>query len=391
MKFKRSILFVVIAIGITLLAAGVRLYAAEELDIDYDEPVYLEAAIEYAGYIRSGQYKMLAWSETNYEHPVFYKILYGVVILPEPQLETLNRWDFIMLSPMRESQAVEYGMAGRFLSVFFGVVAVSILAFINPIAGAFLAINSMSVKYTSMFYLEALPMLTSFLAVLCYLGFYRSAQKHPVSRKNMVLLLGLSAIFLGVTAASKYIYCAAGLAIGVHALVSILHKRLSKHEILFLLGWGVLSLVVFFICNPYLWPHPHTRLLNSLTFHLDYPTTQTVISYHYPFWQPLRWLFNPFGYFNPRPETAFIFQVDALIFIFAVFGLYRSYRKEFMFFVWFVVALVVLLLWGTKWPQYILILLVPYSMIAAQGVITCYQGARLIWSKFFSKTTIQAA
>jgi hypothetical protein len=122
MKLSKTMRLVILALCITLLAVGVRLYAAQGLDIDYDEPVYLKAAIEYAGYIRSGDFKMLAWSETNYEHPVLYKILYSLVILPEPQLQRLSKADFMILTPMRDAPAIEYGMAGRYLSIFFGTL-----------------------------------------------------------------------------------------------------------------------------------------------------------------------------------------------------------------------------------------------------------------------------
>ncbi|HSW67794.1 MAG TPA: hypothetical protein VLH16_04370, partial [Bacteroidales bacterium] len=342
---RKCIRFLFLAACVAIIASGVRLYAAEGLDIDYDEPVYLEAAIEYAGYIRSGKWNMLAWSETNYEHPPLFKILYGVVILPEPQLEKLHRWDFIMLSPMRVSNAIEYGMAARYLSVFFGTVTAVVLALVNPIAGLFLAINSLSVKYTSQIYLEALPLLTSFLSVFSYLE-YLKLMNNPSSHKaKKYFYVGLSALLLGITAASKFIYCVAGLAIVAHFLISWARKQQSKRNWIVIIGWGAFSIVAFFIFNPYLWPHPWPRLEQTIAFHLDFPGTQTVIRYGYPFWQPLRWLINPFAYFDPRPQTAFLIQVDWLIFLMAIIGLYRSYRNQFMYFVWLVTALIVLLLW----------------------------------------------
>jgi hypothetical protein len=382
MKLSKTMRLVILALCITLLAVGVRLYAAQGLDIDYDEPVYLKAAIEYAGYIRSGDFKMLAWSETNYEHPVLYKILYSLVILPEPQLQRLNKADFMSLTPMRDAPAVEYGMAGRYLSIFFGTLTIAILALLNPIAAVFLSLTTISVKYTSMLYLEALPLLTSFLSVLCYLGFYRYCQQQPTSTMKKMMFLGFSALFLGITAASKFIYCAAGIAIVAHALLSVFRKQLPKDDFLFLAGWGFLSLIVFFIGNPYLWPHPYTRLMKILTFHLDYPSTQSVANTAYPFWQPVRWLLNPLAFFDPRPRSAFIINIDPLIFIFALLGMYRSYKKQLMYFIWFMVGFIVLLLWGTKWPQYVLIILVPYSVIASQGLLTCYELARTLYMKY---------
>ncbi len=51
---------------VTLLAFGLRLYAAARLNIDSDEPVYLADAISYANYMRAGDFKVVAWSEKTY-------------------------------------------------------------------------------------------------------------------------------------------------------------------------------------------------------------------------------------------------------------------------------------------------------------------------------------
>jgi hypothetical protein len=72
--------YILAALIVVLLAAGLRLYAAQRLDVDYDEPVYLSAAVEYAAAMRSGDLKMLAWSEHTYEHPALRRS-YGVVLL----------------------------------------------------------------------------------------------------------------------------------------------------------------------------------------------------------------------------------------------------------------------------------------------------------------------
>jgi hypothetical protein len=380
LKHYKYWLFALLVLGIIFLAASLRLYAASELLIDFDEPIYLKAAVEYSNHIRSGDYKMVAWSETNYEHPVFYKVLYGVALLIEDPLEKLNEWDFRILTPIKEAQAVEYGMVGRNLSIIFGVIAIAVLAVLNPIAALFLSINTLSVKYTSQVYLEALPLLTSFVAVL----FYYASQSQYKNKKRSLVYLALSAAFLGVTAASKYIYCAAGIAITLHAVFSIFRKELPKSFLLYLLGWGFFALLVFFIANPYLWPHPYTRLMKTILYHVHYPETQAVINYHYPFWQPLHWLSNPFAHFNPRPASVFLVQLDGLIFVFTLLGLYRSYRKQALYFIWFITALIILLLWGTKWPQYTLILLVPYSVVASHGVITAYEWIRGLYFKLAS-------
>ena len=101
------------AVIVGLVALGVRLYAVTHLPIDDDETTYLMASLNYTNYIRNGEYKMLAWNTTNFEHPSLYKIIYGVALLPEPPLAKLNQSDFIDNGPILQSQGVLYGLADR--------------------------------------------------------------------------------------------------------------------------------------------------------------------------------------------------------------------------------------------------------------------------------------
>lgn len=379
-KAKKLLILAVIAI--TLLAVLVRVYATENLYIDYDEPIYLKASLEYTNYIRHGQANWLIWSKTNFEHPSFYKIIYGVVLLGQAPLEKLYDKDFVDPTPIMSSPAKEWGMAGRRVSLVFGSLAVLVLSIVNPLAGFFLAINSLSVKYTSQFYLEALPLLTSLLAVIGYWLFYTTAERFPEKKKKMFLWLGLSAMFLGITAASKYIYCAAGIAIGIHWIIATIRRKLPGKYLFYLLGWGVLSILAFYVFNPFLWPHPISRLLETLRYHMAYPNSENVKEYAYPIWQPFYWLFNPFQHFDPRTSSAFIFYLDPIIAILAIIGLPRTFLKKNIYFIWLIVGMIVLLMWGTKWPQYVLIVLAPFCMAASQGLATIYELLKLIWKKW---------
>lgn len=377
-KFFHSIFLVIIIAGLGL---GFRAYAAKYLSIDYDEPVYLEAALEYSNYIREGKYSLIAWSNTNYEHPSLYKIIYGGFLLTQPPLEEFYESDLVLLTPMMTSQAVEYGMAGRWLSVIFGTITVALTALVNPVAGFFAAANTLSVKYTSQVYLESLPLLTSFLSILAYLEFIKVVRSEPFNNKKPVIWLGASAVFLGITAASKFVYCIAGLVIVIHLTLSVGKKDVPAKYLLWLMGWGLFSVASFLLFNPYLWPHPIERFIDSVNFHLNYPTTKTVAQYDYPWWQPLRWLYRPFKYFDPRPTSAFLIQIDPIIFGLAVIGLPRTYKKQFIYFLWLVLGLATLLLWGTKWPQYVMIIMVPYTIVAAQGATVIMDFGKSILHK----------
>jgi hypothetical protein len=92
----------------------------------------------------------------------------------------------------------------------WGTLAVLALAVINPLAGFFLGIDTLSVKYTSEVYLEALPLLTSLLCGLTYVRWVDRAHEPRTSGQPPVLWLIPSALFLGMTAASKYVYGVVG-------------------------------------------------------------------------------------------------------------------------------------------------------------------------------------
>jgi ABC-type sugar transport system permease subunit len=68
-----------------------------------------------------------------------------------------------------------------------------------------------------------------------------------------------------------------------------------------------------------------------------------------------------------QPE-AYLFALDPLIAVFAFLGLSRLKKREPFFFIWFVVSLFTLLIWRTKWPQYILVLTAPLSLAAAESL-----------------------
>jgi hypothetical protein len=372
---KKQISYAIVVVAVTLLACGVRLYAARRLNVDYDEPVYLGDAVAYAQYMRAGDYKMLAWSENTYEHPALYRILYGVLLLTQRPLDRLPDKDLARLAPIAAAAAGPWDVADRYLSVSWGTLAVLTLALVNPLAGFFLAIDTLSVKYTSEVYLEALPLLSSLLCALAYLRWFTQVRAEPSASWRHVLWLLLSAAFLGITAASKYVYCVVGLGIFIHFAFAVLQKQIPGRFVLYLAAWGILSVLLFFAFDPYLWPHPFTRLGKSILFHETFQDSRLVLQYHYPFWQPLRWL-SAFSFsYDLGPASAFLFNIDPLIFILAAIGLPRLFAQQRFFFYWLAAGLAFLLVWTTKWPQYTVIILAPFSMAAADGVLTLWNIA----------------
>lgn len=373
MKNKR--LWIILSIVLIFcLAFGLRTYAAFHLNIDHDETTYLIASNQYTNFIRNGQLNWLAWNHTNYEHPSLNKIVYGFALLTQAPLEKVLQSDLIDMAPVGEQQAVEYAMAARFVSVGFGSLAVLLLSILNPLAGFFLAVDTLGIKYTSEVYLEAMPMLFSLLSVIAYARFYAIFTKKPEDRKKANRWLLLSAVSLGITAACKYIYCVAGLAIALHWIIAVIGKKIPAKSILTLLGWGVLSVGFFFLFDPFLWVHTFERLGETLSYHMRFQVSKHVQSANYPFWQPINWLFSPFRTYSPvhdpQPNDAFLFSLDTLIFFLALIGLPRTYKRQPVFLIWLVVAMITLFLWGSKWAQYPCIILAPWCFSAAQGALT---------------------
>jgi hypothetical protein len=376
MKNHSRLLVIIVIILIMVLGAGLRVYAANHLFIDHDETTYLIASNNYTNYIRNGQFSWLAWNSTNYEHPSLNKIIFGVVLLSHDRLDKVLQTDLIDGKPIKEQQAWQYALSARYVSVVFGSLAVALLSILNPLAGLFLAVDTLAIKYTSEVYLEALPMFASLFAVIAYSKFYQEFLKTSGKHKKAWIWLVVSAISLGITAASKYIYCVAGLAIGLHWLVSVIQKKLPARTLFILLGWGVFSLFMFFVFDPYLWVHTFERLGKTLSYHIRFQASKHVVNANYPFWQPLAWLFSPFAKYrplhDPAANEAILFSIDTLIFLLAVIGLPRLFKRQQVFFFWLVIGLAMLFVWGSKWAQYPLIILAPWCFSASQGVFTLF-------------------
>ncbi len=300
-------------------------------------------------------------------------------LLARQPLERLPDKDLPRLAPIATAAAGPWNVAARYLSVFWGTLAVLALALVNPLAGLFLGIDTLSVKYTSEVYLEALPLLTSLLCALAYSRWYALATKPPASATSRLRWLILSAVLLGMTAASKYVYCIVGLAIVIHFFVGVFQGRLPRRWIPQIGAWALLAVVMFVAFDPYLWPHPVSRLSQSILFHEQFQDSRLVLQYHYPWWQPIRWLSAFSNYYELGPARAFLLNVDTLIFLLAIVGVPRLYQRQPVLFYWLIVGLAFLLVWTTKWPQYTLIVLAPFSMAAAQGVLTLWElGGRFL-------------
>jgi len=363
---------------ITLAGFGLRYYAANHLWLESDEKVYLQAARIYNLDIRNGAMNQFAWESFNYEHPPLYKIVYGFALLAETPLEKYEKSDFVFGIPLESVAGKQWVLAERYVSVFFGSLTTLVLAAMNPLAGIFYAGDTFAVKYNASIFLESLPVLTSLLSAICYLSWYDSVCEKNTREKWP--LLGLSAVFLGISAASKYIYGVVGMAIAIHFLINLLSKKVRPKTFWRLGAWGVLALAAFFAFDPYLWVHTFSRLLETVNFHLDHSQSDAVASSNLPFWQPFVWFSAPFSTFSTYTSGSFLVEPDTIIAMLGLIGLPRLFRRQPFYFIWLVSGLVVLLLWPTKWQQYTMIVMVPLCTSAEAGISGLFDFLKSVWS-----------
>src|SRR3990172_8190447 len=381
MNAPRRLIRVLSIALVTLLALALRLRAVERLPIDYDEDDYLRAGQQYAAAIQSGD--LSGFTRDNYrtEHPPLIKIAYGVALSPLPQVHEIP--DRPTTAEPANDLPEPHLTVARLAGVLFATLQVLALAILNPLAGFFLALHTWTIKYTSQVMLESLPSLTSALAIVCYLKSGRESKRWLV----------LSALALGLTAASKYVYCIIGLVIAVDWLGRTFPSespRSAARIVAWLRPvaiWGITSIVVFFFADPYLWPDPLHRLTDSVFYHFGYAANSPEVKRAaFPMWQPLVWLAQSV----PWHPNVFPFGVDLYISIFALLGVRRLWAQSRVVALWLNVALGFLLYWTTKWPQYILILTFPLSLAAAEGLRgTVWEPAVAAWQRRAARSEVE--
>ncbi len=332
----------IIITTILLLALLQRLSAAYQLPVDADESVYAWSASYYAGLMARGEWREIPHYTYTLEHPVFVRLLYAAGLravghtgLPN-QAEEPPRRGFLEWGD--DPATLGAYQVDRLISVLFGTLQVLALTLVNPLSGLLLAIHTMTIKYTSEAYLEAVPAFAITLSVLAYERARRRGQGHTDG------WFWLSAGLLGVAAASKYIYAVVGLAMMPFV---VWQQRRKPWNVLL---YGLVALAIFFALDPILWPDPVGRLWESVRFHGIYTQSAEVTRSDHPWWQPLNWMSGAAAW-----HPVFWFPLDVFVFSLSLVGLPFLWRQNKLYFAWFVVGWAFLFLWPTKWPQYTLI------------------------------------
>lgn len=352
------LLKIVVIIAVTVIAWTLRDHAAKTLSIDYDEDDYLRAGQEFAHLIRTSSWS--GFLDTNYrpEHPQLAKIMFGLSILNQPEQPLIP--DVPITANPAKSLPPDLLKSARGMSVWWGSLTVTLLALINPLGGLLLAIHSFTIKYTSQVMLDGFASLMSTLTAVIY---YFSRNRQGKS-KNILLLL--SAIFLGLSASSKYLHSAVGFAILIDWFLTARANNETKRFFRNALLWGTLALVTFFVFNPFYWPDPIGRIKVTLEAVSGTTTNPNVAQANFPLWQQLVFLSTSVPeIWNPK---GIVLHLDEIIFLFVIFGLVPTWKKARFIDIWLFVDIFLLLIWRTKWPQYILVATAPLAFVSAEGV-----------------------
>ena len=367
------------AVGLLTALALLLHGQAARLPIDFDEDDYMRAGQIFADEIRTGNPGILLENNYRIEHPQFVKILIATVMLSMEPIQripelpvTANPYELMhrpTLAAVRQMQSA------------FGVLSVTTLALVSPVAALLLATSTWVIKYTSQVMLEAVPLLFSLLGV----ALYELARSMSNARRRRLAYLA-SAIGIGLAVGAKYPYAIAGLAIVVDRL-----RRTWRGEPIRIkdaIGWSAIAALAFFAVNPYLWSDPIGRLIASAAYHPEYATSEQVQSTGFPMWQQLEWLKQSVPWHDA--QEVFLIKIDFIVqfefwmkFDFwmlplALIGVVSLARNRPVYAIWLGLGAIALLFWPTKWPQYLLTIAVPYALAGAAGVALIAKGAALL-------------
>jgi hypothetical protein len=254
-------------------------------------------------------------------------------------------------------------MTLRALSTELGTLHVGLMTFINPIAGWFLATQTTQIKFTSLVYLEALPALASTIAVIGYERFRRTADRR---------WFYLSAIALGATGASKFIYVNAGLAIFLFLFWE--QRRQPKTILLYVIIAGA----TFFALDPYLWSDPIGRLSEMLSFHAANTQGEYVKYVNRPWWYLFASLVESaklYTYEQTFPPP-FYFVPDAIIFVLGILGISSLGKRGKIYVAWLGFGALFMAFYPVKWEQYAMIIVTPMCWSAGVFITDAFARVR---------------
>jgi hypothetical protein len=329
-KYRSVKVFIVL-----LITLATHWLAVTYLPQDFDEPIYTEVAVDYARALERGDFNAIVDYPEVREHPALVKLVYGITIYANGS----------------ENNYTEAMHTGRVVSAILGMIGTVIVAFIDPFAGGLMAIHALVVKYTSQAYLEAIPLAFMILSVYAFL---------KTNREKLNAWFWFSAFALGAVTAGKFTYTP--VLVVVLAYLAFIEKKISFRSMLI---FALIAIATFFLLNVTLWHDPFNRIIEALTYHANYQRGEHVAEVGFPWHQPFVWLFveTPGDWHG----GIFLYDIDPFIAAFAFAGIAREWKERRWLVVWLVSGILFLLLWGTKWPQYVLTIVPALCLMAAES------------------------
>lgn len=338
-NFRKILIIMVVTIFLHAWAVAL-------LPQDYDEPIYLQTAFDYANAIKAGNVNAVIDNSAVREHPALVKLIYALDIIALGKYATWTNAFYL----------------SRAVSAFFGSLAVLATALlVDPLSAGLLGVHTLAVKYTSQVYLEALPHFLSIVAILTLIR---------ANREQRDTWFWISAFALGAATAGKFTYIPVAVLVLVY--IAWFEKKISLE---WLIIYGTVALAVFFALDVTLWHNPIGRLMETLSFHLAYSKGTHVQTVGYPWYQPFIWIFTS-APAEWHPNVFFYFGFDGLISAFAVAGVRHEWQHRRWLVIWLGFGLLFLLLWPTKWPQYVLSITPALCIMAAESMRRLVHWAR---------------
>lgn len=387
--FSKSIQTALFVLAILILGGALRLYFVYNVASRPDEDAYLGPARAIREYAQAGEWDKILDLDITPEHPQLVKFMFALT-LDDDELEDIPT----EIVPGRTTQMPPNSQRNARLQT----VGVSLLTFItlalsNPLAALFLAIDPIHFQFGSTAYIDAVP--TLFTALMAYFYVRGQSAKSPsptLGDNQGSLLTGLgvgvtpnrnlilSALCFGVAVAAKYPYAWIGVILVLHALI---YKTYSFKKLIL---WGVLSIGVFFVLNPYIWKDPFGRVYEQLTFHEDYADVQLQKDNH-SLLKPIDQLTEPRYYLPSKVKHDIWNMLGIVVFALAIPGTVVLLRQKSFYGWWMVLGLLFLMVWPTQWIQHNMMIVVPYSFAAATGLIWLWQQSQKLWVRYHLRNT----
>lgn len=351
-----------------IAAAWQRVHALRLLPPDHDELVYVPIGYRTLEALEAGRPGEIARMTENFEHPPMGKLACGLAVRAAGAHEP--RWDALEVGKPLPPEAGPAFQAARAPSAAAGSLQVALLAAVSPLAGLLLALDPYHAKYTAQAMLEGIPGLFALLAAVLL---ERALRRE--GRRRLLLAL-LAAAALGAASAGKYAY---GVVLAP-VLAAFVIAGFPRRRAVWV-AWAAALGASFLALAPNLWADPIGGVAAAVRFHVAYSFGEHVTEMGLPWWAPLYALTHAM----PVAWHPGVFAGGAVVLVLpplAAIGMVRAWRTRPVWAAWACFGVAFLLVWNTKWAQYLLLVLPALAVCAAEAPAVLASAARRLWARW---------